>query len=325
MQERKAALFRRILVPLDGSGLAERALEPAIRIAQADSAELVLLRIADLKDMQLTEGGVYSYLRWNELVERNQQEAIDYLERVQQTKVPRAVPACTLVLDGDEAGTIVDTAASEGVDLIIMSTHGRSGLSRWILGSVTEKVLRAAPCPVLVIRPESRLAAPSQSRLARRLDGPRVLITLDGSELAEQALAPGLGAGCAFDAEVILLRVNELLEVVDEHFVNELERAEHGLGDLYRFGRYQFADRYLEAAAGAILRAGMKVKTAVIEGPVAQSILGFADGEDIDLIVIATHGRTGLRRWVYGSVAEKVLRGAHCAVMVVRPPADQLN
>ncbi|MFW6097994.1 MAG: universal stress protein [Chloroflexota bacterium] len=160
MQKRNTALFKRILVPLDGSGLAERALEPAIRMAQADDAELILLRIAAHKGARLSEGGVYSYLRWNELVESEQQEAVDYLERVEQTKIPRAVPARVLVLDGDEAGAIVDTAASEDVDLIIMSTHGRSGPRRWILGSVTEKVLREAPCPVLVIRPEDELAAP---------------------------------------------------------------------------------------------------------------------------------------------------------------------
>lgn len=159
MQERNAALFRRILVPLDGSGLAERALEPAIRIAQADGAELILLRIAAHKGARISEGGVYSYLRWNEIVERNQQKAIDYLARVEETKVPHAVPARFMVLDGDEADTIVETAAAEGVDLIVMCTHGRSGPRRWILGSVTENVLRAAPCPVLVIRPESELAA----------------------------------------------------------------------------------------------------------------------------------------------------------------------
>lgn len=166
MQERNTALFKRILVPLDGSGLAEHALEPAIRMAQADDAELILLRIAAHKGARISEGGVYSYLRWNELVERDQQEAVDYLERVQQTKIPRAVPARVLVLHGDEAGAIVDTAASEDVDLIIMSTHGRSGPRRWILGSVTEKVLREAPCPVLVIRPESELAAPRKASLA---------------------------------------------------------------------------------------------------------------------------------------------------------------
>ena len=214
----------------------------------------------------------------------------------------------TKVKDGDAAGVIIDTAVAENVDLIVMSTHGRSGLSRWVLGSVTEKVLRQAPCPVLVIRDTKPFS--------------HVLITVDGSPLSEYALAPGFEVARRLGSSVTLFSV-EQAEELDPRFIAELERTEKGLGQLASDDFYRRTETYLENLADRYEpQLDQEIQTAPRStAPVAQSILDFIEANDIDLVVMSTHGRSGLKRWVYGSVTEKVLHGAHCAKLVVRPPA----
>jgi nucleotide-binding universal stress UspA family protein len=180
-----------------------------------------------------------------------------------------------------------------------------------MMGSVTTKVLHEAACPVLSIRTAEPIS--------------RILITLDGSELAEQALEPGFELARRLGAQVTLLNVQATSEI-DFTGVVQLERAESGLGKRVLQRIYEKDETYLRNIAdhyGAIT--GLKTRMAVADGPVAQAILHFAEEWDADLIVMATHGRTGLRRWVYGSVTEKILRGAQCAMMIIRPPADKLN
>jgi nucleotide-binding universal stress UspA family protein len=308
----KNEMFGKILVPLDGSELAERALQPAMELAAANAAELFLLSAAGLKDMVVPSADAYGVLWPEQSQERYHSELESYLGSITREQIPAGVGNVrSLVLDGDPAATIVDTAFMEDVELIVMSTHGRSGLGRWMFGSTTEKVLRAAPCPVMVVR------EPQPVR--------RVLITLDGSRLAERALEPGLAVARALDAEITLLHVEEHLGDVDPYFVSELEQAEAGLGEQYRLDYYYRAQHYLDEVALCLQEPALDIRTRVADGPAAQSILAFIEQEAIDVCVMATHGRSGLRRWVYGSVTEKVLRATKSAMMIVRPPRGDLN
>lgn len=141
-------MYKKILVTLDGSPLAEKVLPHARQIAQKFGAELILLHVVrwppiskSLEASQITED--------QELAAR---EAESYLESVQEGLTAAGVTVRYAIVKGQPAAEIVDYAELEKVDLIAMSTHGRSGLSRWVLGSVAERVLRAAPCPVLLIR-----------------------------------------------------------------------------------------------------------------------------------------------------------------------------
>lgn len=305
-------MFRKILVPLDGSELAERALRPAVEVAAASGAELVLLSVAVLEERVVAGADGYGLLWPDQSQERYRNELESYLNSIMQEKIALAVDDVRpLVLEGDAAATIVDTALVEDVDLIVMSTHGRSGLGRWVFGSITEKVLRAAPCPVMVIREEK----PMQ----------RVLITLDGSKVAEQALEPGLALARALDAEVTLLHVEEDVGEVDPHLVFQLEQAETGLGEQFRLDYYRRAQSYLEHVAAQIEEPDLKIQIRVADGSAAQGILTFIEQQAIDVCVMATHGRSGLRRWVYGSVTEKVLRATKSAMMIVRPARGELH
>ena len=300
-------MFNRVLVPLDGSILAERALAPALALGRHSGGEVILLRVPIPEKLLVFTSAGYGLLWPDEAVERSQNEAWDYLTSIHKANEQPTFKLRTEVNEGDVAGVIVDTALRDEVDMISMSTHGHSGITRWVLGSVTERVLRSAPCPVLVIR------SPQPLR--------QILIPLDGSALAEHALAPGLELARSLGGEMTLLHA---VEPPDAGETEHLEQIERGLGRRLREDFYKGVEAHLRDLAAAHQQAGLNIRTVVKDGPAADSILEFAEAHGMDVIVMATHGRTGLRRWVYGSVTEKVLRGAACSLLVIRPPARKL-
>ncbi len=293
-------MFKKFLVPLDGSPLSQRALEPALALGQQIGAELLLVRVPVTDTLSF----VVSEAKQRALA----QDALAYLETIRQSNEQSQLNIRTQVLDGDAASAIVDTARAEQADLIIMSTHGYSGLTRWVLGSVTEKVLRNAPCPVLAIR------------AARQPQ--RVLITLDGSPLAECAIELGVGIAQSLQAEVTLLRC--VPHVVADGKLDEHERS---LNHRLQEDLVIEAREYLRARSDGAGRSARSVaiKTDVRIGSPADSILEYIETYGIDLLVMATHGRTGLKRWVYGSVTAKVLRSVSCSMLVIRPTDAELN
>ncbi len=304
-------MFQRILVPLDGSELAERALEPAFTIAKQANGEVILLSVPFPKPIFVQEQGWLSTPLPVDSLNNTEKELADYLQA--KTAV-LSHPDCTVeteIIDGDAASVIVDTAAAKAADLIVMSTHGRSGFSRWMLGSVTERVLRNAPCPVLAIRSTAPIS--------------RVLIPLDRSELAGSALEPGLDLARTLDCQVTLLTVMKSVHLTSSEWTH-LESLESGLVRHFKDNLHAEHASYLRFVARTqVYLPEQAIKTAVAEGSAAEQILEFAERQQTDLIVMATHGYTGLRRWVYGSVTEKVLRGTTCSMLVVRPPLDELN
>jgi nucleotide-binding universal stress UspA family protein len=280
-------MFRKILVPLDGSELAERALGPATELAQIVNGEILLLGVVVPEVVVAELSGVSTY--WiDQATVRSGQEISEHLQTVQRTLAKLGCMVRVAIKEGDPASEIVDTAVEEDMELIVMSTHGRSGFTRWMMGSVTTKVLHKASCPVLAIR--------SAFEVAKRLGAQITLLTVQATSE---------------------------IDLVD---VMQLEKAERGLGKRVQQQIYAKDEAYLQNIAdGYEASTGLKTQITVADGPVAQAILHFADEWDADLIVMATHGRTGLRRWVYGSVTEKILRSAHCAMMIIRPPAHKLN
>jgi nucleotide-binding universal stress UspA family protein len=300
--------FKRILVPLDGSKRSEQALPPALRLAETCGSELLLLRALAYHQMSVYDPMGYAIAWPEEVAARLEADAAAYLEGHRQKLAGQSLVAHTMVLTGDEAGVIVDTAVAEGVDLIVMAPHGRTGVGRWVFGSVTARVLVEATCPVYVARSGNPVH--------------HVLITLDGSELAEYALAPGLALARCLNARVTLLRV-ERAGLLDSTEAALLEAAELGLGEHILETAHERAGSYLEQLARRHKEPPLEI--AVLTGPPAQTILDYAAGEGVDLIAMATHGRSGLRRWLFGSVTEKVLHGCTCSMLIVRPPAAALK
>ena len=296
-------MFKKVLVPLDGSVLAEEVLETAVTIAE----EIVLLRVPVTQDVMAlaAAGGDVPVLISTMNDGDGYAEVKGYLDQVANNWRRPGVPITTRIESGEAAETIAYVAREEEADVILMSTHGRTGLGRILLGSVTEEVLKKAPCPVLAMRAD---------RLIKN-----VLVPLDGSFLAEKAIAPALKMAKASGANVTLFRAQPVeLDYREEEFAFYL-RAEHGLEHSAHDMLLKCADDYLTSLCEQYDCDELRVNRVTATGYAAEEILAHAIEEGIDLIVMSTHGRTGLSKLFYGSVAEKVLRNAPCAVMVVRP------
>ena len=303
-------MFKKILVPLDGSALAEKALPVAIHLARQMQSELTLLSVAQQEPIAVAESMGYGLWVPNETLPEIRKGLEDYLSRTIEKYKTANVPMSQQLEVGDEAGEIVDTAVSQQFDLIIMSTHGRSGISRWLMGSVTEKVLHQAPCPLLILRDDT---LPEH-----------ILITLDGSELAETALIPGLALAVGLGADVTLLQVLEgSLPAMNADSWMENEQADVGDTQEKEQKQRDNATTYLQMIADRFSHHDLK--TAVPYGKPAEAILSYAESIPNSLIAIATHGRSGLARWVFGSVAEKVVRGTTGPVLVIRLSTEQLH
>ena len=304
-------MFKRILVPLDGSELAERALPATLTIAKANAAEVVLLRSMMMVHTMLPEfAGEYDW-RWPDMsLDSAEHEVSEYLESVVQAYRQAGVVFLKRIVEGDEASAIQETARQDNVDLIIMTSHGRSGVKRWLLGSVTERTLHAALCPVLVIR------APEIIK--------HVVIPLDGSEAAEQMLESGMLVAHSLGAHVTLLHVSQP-EDAGAHETMPLEWLERETGRYVMQSTRERAERYLAGVARRYVQQGIEVDTVVPSGSVVDNILSFIENEDVDLVAMSTHARTSLRRWVYGSNTSKVMRGCNCSILVIRQIDSALN
>lgn len=290
--------YRKILVPLDGSDLSERAIAPALTLAEAMEAQLLLLRVVTpippAMDPQF----------YDQMNRQMEDEATAYLHQWRARLRDRYDDVIVAVRRGGAAETIIQIAQADSCDLIMISSHGRSGLGRWVYGSVAEKVLRSGCCPTLIIR------AQVEDDLFRHR---HVLIPLDGSELAEQALAPAQAIAAATGGRLTLLRVGEATHLTVEtkvvrqqsDYLEENERAK--------------AEAYLTQISVGDLPPG-RISRHFARGPVADVIIDYAAHQDVDLIVISSHGRSGIHRWIHGSVAEKVLRGATCATLIIHNP-----
>ena len=283
--------YRKILLPLDGSPLAERALIPALTLAQALQAQVVVLRVVPSPEMLVNA----------EMLNAVRQTAQGYLETVcQQYDIPPDALQVWL-RQGSPAQTILQVAQDEAVDLIVMSSHGRSGVGRWVYGSVAEQVLRGAVCDTLIIRAQAELP---------ELRGGKFLLTLDGSSLAEQALEPAVALAEALSAELSLLRVTFSISHLEPQFYqrifHHIEIEERRLGQEYLNQiRGRYADRPVALRAEALI------------GDAAAGIVDYAREHAVALIILASHGRSGVQRWLYGSTAEKVLHSLACATLVV--------
>lgn len=273
------AMVRRILVPLDGSATAEAILSQLRRLIDRHETELILFQALPLSPFE-------------------NREAERYLRRMSFQLTNEGYPSRALLRPGPAAESILEAAAAEGATLIALSTHGRSGLARWVLGSVAEKVLQASRLPVLVARsfPATVCRGELESRPVRNF-----LVPLDGSRRSLAALEPLQGLARPVDAHVTLLHV-----------------AEPSPYD----GRWEPIDETLQLA-DQILR-GVCIPSAVEhrKGDPGEEILKAVQEKAIDLVAMTTHGRSGPSRWVFGSVTAKVLRSAPVPLLVVRQPSS---
>lgn len=299
-------MFSKIVLPLDGSPVAEIALPSARALAQGLNLPVTLLSVIDLEEIArhiATERGQFL----DTLVDFETHRRDEYLSAVANGF--SGVPVKRAVERGDAASLIVAHAAADGDALICIATHGRSGLQRWLLGSVAEKVLRAAANPMLLVR----AAAGAPVNGVQKLDC--IIVPLDGSSVAEQVLPLVAEVAKKLDLEVILFRAYNV------PYASYYEGGGSYAVDLPRLSTAVETDvqHYLEERRAALAKAGLaKLTYASTEGFAADAIIRFARTKPDRLIAMCSHGRSGARRWVLGSVTETVVRHASNPVLVLR-------
>ena len=308
--------FQSILVPLDGSEFAERALPTALSVARRHGAALHVVRV------YIPVAGVAGEhaVPYDEVLDRElMKQARDYLDGVvARLEAVAGVRASAALLDGPVAPVISKHATAVDADLFVMTTQGRGPLARFWLGSVSDELVRQAGVPILFVRPQT-----AASDFAREPTLCRVLIPLDGSALAEQILEPALRFARAADVAYTLLQViRSTAELSYGPAGGTITGFQESLKKLRELERQESerAQSYLDRLAERLRGRSFDVKTRVVwnERP-ATAILDDASAHCVDLIALATRGRGGLKRFVLGSVADKVLRGADSAVLVYRP------
>jgi nucleotide-binding universal stress UspA family protein len=294
-------MFKKILVPVDGSAFAESALPTALELSRRTDAVIWLAMVNQPAGLI---GG------WEEAF---QSTHIAYMESLEgKVAEVAARPASTALLDGDVADALCQEALRSDSDLIVMSTHGRGGLTRVWLGSVADAVVRQSSTPVLLVRP------PEGEQPFLEVEEPkirRILIPLEGSTLSEAAIEPALELGALFGASFTLLRVIEFPIMVGAYLPETLQSNQAILEEAETEAR-----AYLEGVRSRLDDGSRQIDTdVVVNQQPARGILNYAAANNADLVSIATHGRGGVERTLLGSTADKVIRGANTPILIVRP------
>jgi len=298
-------MYHRILVPLDTSELAEVALPYAEQMAGRLGSEITLMSVshsAGEKEQRVFR----SYIQ--ETVAVTKERANRYLEKPtgQDVKVESAI------LVGNPAEEIVDYAERENIDVIVMATHGRSGIGRWALGSVADKVLRATERPVVLIR-----AKGARSDMLKKGVFKRALVPLDGSKESEAVIPYIEELASMLGAEVTLLQV---MAVVYHVYISGDAPAQVPYTEEEMKPLKASAESYLEKVGSGLRGKGVTTKCQVRVGAAGHEIIRLADEIGADIVAMSTHGRSGVGRLVFGSVAEKVVRTGNTPVLLVRTP-----
>jgi nucleotide-binding universal stress UspA family protein len=286
-------MYKRILVPLDGSKLAEQVLPFARRLADSFGSAVELLQATDPNARPPF---------WPP------QHSAKYLKELSEKCFSASARVAEVTEVGEPGQVIVDRAKADPTCLIAMATHGMSGMRRWLWGSVAAKVVQTAANPLLLVRPAD--GDPATPVALNTIFAP-----LDGSALAEKALPHVIALGKAMNLEVHLVRLYTL--PVDAYVIADGVIAQ-GSG-VFRESIKREATTYLDGKVDELRAEGLaRVIATAIEGDAASEIIDIARKTPNNMIAMSTHGRSGVGRWLLGSVAEKVIQHSQDPVLVIR-------
>lgn len=305
-------MFKQILVPLDGSTLAEQALPVATRLAHASSGSIVLVRVANFP---VDYGGGYTQapLMTEQVIETELDNVDAYLKNVATSEALAGIPVKAESMFGQPLQDILSVVESRRVDLIVICSHGRTGLKRWALGSIAQGLAHQSTVPLLVLREGGQITAVS----SEATHGPIcALVALDGSPFAETAILPAANLVAQLSApdEGILHLAHVITHVGDE----ALQSAKKYIAGVTEQLQQKLRDSNL-SITWSLLR----------DKDIAGTVIDLAEHGDnktstdqvhrCDLIAMSTHGRGGLERLMMGSVTERVLHGTKLPMLIVRP------
>jgi nucleotide-binding universal stress UspA family protein len=293
--QQEVLMIKTVLVPLDGSDLAEQALGYALPIAKKHDATLhfvfVIRKDADASD----DDDARQYLS----------TIIDQVDHESKTHVRFGSPA-------DE---IIETADELEDPLIVMTTHGRTGIGRWIYGSVADKVVHASDAPVLLLRSG-----------AGRVSGEsieRIMAPVDGSAYSEAALNFAKSMSATFGAELHVVRVAETASLYSSlGYETYAPGAGQPMSDVVEY-MVNETHKYISGVTKELKGQGYDAQGAVLEGFAGEELLGYEKKIEPQLVVMATRGRSGFDRFIFGSVAERILKSGTTPVLMVKPTAAE--
>ncbi|MFC2071521.1 universal stress protein [Chloroflexota bacterium] len=310
-------MYRRMLVPLDGSELAEVVFIYAKELAGRLDLEVILLQVGSPAAAEFAPMR-QAYIEKAAEIVKHQAREVQAKTGIQTGGKPIEVRGELAI--GYPAEEILRYADENAVDLILMATHGRSGRKRWTLGSVADKVLRSSKVPVWLVR-----AGIPEKPVSGQWTMKTMLVPLDGSELAESVLPHVEIMAKQWETEpmdVVLLRVCEP-PILPTYYSPDLSDVPLNWGQFTQQetdrGK-EVAKKYLAEIEKRLKDINISLRSEVLVGKAADTIVDYAKKNPFDLIVMATHGRAGLSRWVYGSIAEYVLLGVSSPVFLVRMP-----
>lgn len=290
-------MYETVLIPTDGSEHANLAAEHALELARAFDATVHVLGVVDIRDAAgpFDAGGVNQ--AFVESLESQAEEHVDAVE----TLATDTDSIETAVRRGQPADAIVDYAAEIDCDMIVMGTHGRTGIHRYVAGSVTERVVRLADAPVFTARKSDVGPEPGAYD--------EILVPTDGSAPAAAAVDHGIALATRFDARIHAVSIIDVGDLASRPNLTPPTELLESL----REERTEATEEIATAAR----EAGLETVTAVTEGIPARDLLEYAENNGIDLATMGTHGRTGLNRYLLGSTTERLIRHAGMPVLAV--------
>ena len=310
-------MYSKVIVPLDGSDLAEQALPYAELVAKSLSVPVELVQAYDILPTRIL--GVQGNQVIAQLDGGARQRAEASMEPAQQRLQSSGIAVSLTALRGPAAEIIMSRAGIDPEALVVMSTHGRGGISRWVMGSVTDKALHTIPNPMLIVR--ASVVGPASPETSVK----SVVAPLDGSALSELAIPHAISMASALSASITVLRVTPTME----HYRRELMGTTAEMGgvvDLELDSAEDLVAKDAEDVAAyladvsnrmAIDHAHGVAAEHVTNGNIAQAIIDRASAQP-SLVVMTTHGRSGVGRMVLGSVTDRVLRHSNLPVLVIR-------
>ena len=337
-------MFKRIIVPLDGSNRAEQAIPIAARIARASKGSIILLQVVtvpfEIGSQVVLLSGFSSTTLENDI-----NTATHYLAAIARRDELDGIGLKMKVLTGSAAQKIQDVVVDEQADLIVMCSHGDTGIKRFMLGSVAQKVARHSTVPVFVLRQDSSVPVSSYPDHLRPLRAVMAVVALDGSALAEDALMPAASLVMALAApargSLQLTRVVKLPikargsgEQGKHNYPESMEM--HATDEAMRDAKTYLGSLIDHLHDGPLKDADITLTWSVATGhDVGETLLKVAEtGEDVegtsvfggcDFVVLATHGRSGLERWMLGSVTEHILGATRLPMLIVRPKGQDIQ
>jgi nucleotide-binding universal stress UspA family protein len=304
-------MFSQILIPLDGSTLAECVLPHTLSIALAFASEANILHVVEAPGGKDRTKAV-DPLEWH----YRQAEAKSYLDEIATRLHKEGLAVGSTLLEGDPAERVIDHARDIGAELVVLSSHGRSGLSGWNVSSVVQKILARARVSILLI--------PAYHPAGEELAGlryNRILVPLDGSQRAECVIPVVTALAAKHGSEVVLIHVVHKPELPRRAPPTQEEQA---LADSLTEINRREAGRYLEELRARLSFSAAEVRLLASENP-TETLHQFALDDNIDLVILSAHGYSGGTRWVYGSTTSSfIMYGIRPLLIIQDLPVDAI-